>query len=306
MVNGICGSDIHFYHVGKLGNFVVTKPYVPGHEACGIVAATGTGVYGFSEGDHVVIEPGISCGSCSFCRSGRYNLCPQVIFLSAPPINGTFCDYIVIPSSSIHPMPSKMTFEEGALVEPAAVAVHAVNRVQVQNGCTAVIFGCGSIGLMTLQAFKAAGGSKAICLDYLPLRRKTAQKQGAEIAIEPNAEGSSCIEQVDLVFETAGSSLTTKACFDYAKPGGRIVQVGWPEINRVEMDIACFLEKELLYTSVNRYANTFPAAIIWIASGRIKTEEIITHRFSFEDIDKAFEFTLRQRDKVIKTIVLNE
>ena len=116
--NGICGSDLHFWREGRLGNFVVTRPYVPGHEASGVVAEVGEGVAGFSAGQPVVIEPGIPCGRCVTCRAGRYNLCRDVVFLSAPPVNGTFCDYIAVRSDALHPMPKGMTFEQGANLSP--------------------------------------------------------------------------------------------------------------------------------------------------------------------------------------------
>ena len=180
--NGICGSDIHFWREGRLGPFVVTCPYVPGHEAAGVVARLGEGTAGFSPCDRVVIEPGLPCGQCRYCRAGRYNLCRDVVFLSAPPVNGTFCDYLAVRSDALHLMPEQMSFEQGALVEPAAVGVHAVNRAGACGGRTAVILGCGPIGLMTLQAFKAAGGARAICVDRLPGRLQKALSLGGDAA----------------------------------------------------------------------------------------------------------------------------
>lgn len=303
MANGICGSDVHFFHEGKLGNFVVEEPYVPGHEASGVVAGLGPGVRGLSVDDRVVVEPGIPCGRCGFCRDGRYNLCREVVFLSAPPINGTFCDYLVIRADSVHPMPQGMSFEQGALVEPAAVAVHAVNRAGVRNGDTAVVLGCGPIGLMTIQALKAAGGSKVVCVDLVPRRRERALGLGADLATEADEKNPALLEGADVVFETAGSSRATALAFGCARPGGTVVQVGWPEVNRVELDIAGFLDKELDYVAVNRYANAFPTAIAWIADGRIKATDMITHRFPLAEIEDAFRFTLEHRDEVIKTVV---
>lgn len=302
--NGICGSDIHFYHEGRLGNFVVTRPYVPGHEACGVVAEVGQGVTNVSAGDRVVIEPGIPCGRCGFCRGGRYNLCPTVVFLSAPPINGTFCDYLAIRADSLHPMPDGMSFEQAALAEPAAVAVHAVNRAGACSGRCAVILGCGPIGLLTLQAFKAAGGGRAICLDKLPGRREKARQLGADVAAGPDA-ASDLSDAADVVFETAGSKAATAMAFRCARPGGTVVQVGWPEENVVPLNVADFLDRELSYLAVNRYANAFPTAIAWIADGRMRAAELITHRFPFDEIEEAFRFSLEHREEVIKTVVLN-
>ena len=113
--NGICGSDIHFYHEGRLGNFVVDRPYVPGHEASGVVVKNGPGAKRFKAGDRIVIEPGIPCGHCRMCKEGRYNLCPDVVFLSAPPIDGTFCDYVCVNEHFLFAMPEGLSFEAAAL-----------------------------------------------------------------------------------------------------------------------------------------------------------------------------------------------
>jgi L-iditol 2-dehydrogenase len=303
--NGICGSDVHFFHEGRLGNFVVTRPYAPGHEASGEVVALGDGVADLRPGDRVVIEPGIPCGRCRLCRSGRYNLCPEVVFLSVPPIDGTFCDYLPIRADMLHKMPEGMSFELGALAEPTAVAVHAVNRAPVSKGETGVILGCGPIGLLTLQAFKAAGGTRAVCVDGIAKRRDRAAELGADRTLDPVQAAELLPNSADVVFETAGSSAATAAAFAFAKPGGQVVQVGWPETNRVEIDVAAFIEKELDYHAVNRYANAFPAAIDWLADGRVIGDALITHRFPFDDVAKAFQFALDHRQDVIKVLVLN-
>lgn len=303
--NGICGSDLHFYYEGKLGNFRVTKPYIPGHEASGTIVDTGNNVKGLLIGNRVVIEPGIPCGVCMYCKAGRYNLCKEVVFLSAPPVNGTFCDYMTIRSDCVHKVPDNLTFEQAAIVEPAAVAVHAINRAQFRNGDTAAIVGAGPIGLLTLQAFKAAGGGKAICLDIIDHRLEIAKSMGANEVINISVQNNSIAEIADVIFETAGSYRATEALFRYAKTGGRVVQVGWPEMNLVNMNIADFLDKELQYVGVSRYANAFPTAITWISDGRIDVENLITHKFRLDQISEAFRFTLDNPTKVIKTIIIN-
>jgi L-iditol 2-dehydrogenase len=302
--NGICGSDIQFYSEGKLGNFVVTKPYIPGHEASGTVAGMGSAVTGFNCGDRVVIEPGIPCGRCEYCKSGRYNLCPDVVFLSAPPINGTFCDYICVRSDFVYKLPDNIPLDDAALAEPAAVAVHSVNRAGLIGGKTGLIFGMGPIGLLTLQAFKAAGGGKVYCVDIMDNRLELAAKLGADEVINPkNYPGLSNL--ADIVFETAGSPATTSQLFTAARVGATIVQVGWPAGNIVKMNIADFLDKELDYVAVNRYANAYPAAIQYISDGRINVKPLITNVYDFEDTPEAFKFAKENPDKVIKILVKN-
>lgn len=302
--NGICGSDIHFYREGRLGNFVVDRPYVPGHESSGIVVEAGSGVKGFSKGEHVVIEPGIPCGTCRYCKSGRYNLCPDVVFLSAPPVNGTFCDYISVRSDMVFPIPHTLPFEEAAMVEPVAVGVHAVNRARFKSGDTAVILGAGPIGLLTAQAFKAAGGGEAICVDFNRSRLSLAQKIGIDRIASP--QDSDLSGTADVVFETAGAGKATASTFDYCRPGGCVVQVGWPGGNLVEMNIATFLDKELEYVAVNRYANAYPTAIRWISDGRMNVKDLITGRYKLEQIAEAFAYSSQNPDKVVKTIVVND
>jgi len=302
--NGICGSDIHFYAEGRLGNFVVTVPYIPGHEAAGSIAGFGSSVKCFNIGDKVAIEPGIPCGRCSYCLSGRYNLCPSVTFLSAPPVNGTFCDYVCVRSDFVYRIPDDMPMEYAAMIEPAAVAVHSVNRAGFINGKDGLIFGAGPIGLLTLQAFKAAGGGRVICVDIMDNRLKLAEELGADEVINPKC-GKDISNLADVVFETAGSPVTTAQLFSAARTGATVVQVGWPAGNIVKMNIADFLDKELNYVGVNRYANAYPAAIRYISDGRINVKPLITHIFDFDKTPEAFRFAKENPDKVIKVVVKN-
>ena len=305
MVNGICGSDVHFFKEGRLGNYVVDEPYVPGHECSGIIEQVGKNVANVAVGDHVVIEPGMPCGHCPLCRSGRYNQCPQVIFLSVPGINGTFCDYIAVRSDAVHRMPSGMSFKAAALAEPAAVGIHAVNRCGNVTGKTGVIFGAGPIGLMTAQAFKAAGGAKTCLLDINQNRLKMAGSFQIDELIDLTRVSADDLSDLgECVFETAGSPAATKMLFAAARSAGSVVQVGWPAGNIVDLDIALFIEKELDYKSVNRYANTFPTAIQYLADGRIKADQMITKEYAFGEIEEAFHYTASHPDETIKTIVV--
>lgn len=304
--NGICGSDLHFYKEGRLGNFVVDRPYVPGHEASGRIVKNGKEAKRFKEGERVVIEPGIPCGHCEMCKTGRYNLCPDVLFLSAPPVNGTFCDYICVKEHFVFAVPQSLSFELAALAEPAAVAVHAVNRADIRTGTTGVIVGAGPIGLLVLQAWKASGGGKAICIDIQESRLQKALEVGADEVINPKNNQVSLENLGDVVFETAGNAQTTSRLFQMTKAGGCVVQVGWPNGNVVEMNIAELLDKELVYKGVNRYANAFDTALLWLSDGRIKGEELITHRFSLDHAKEAFDWAIGHPQETIKVIVTNE
>jgi len=202
-----------FFREGRLGNIVVTKPYAPGHEASGVIMEVGKKVTNFVNGDFVVIEPGIPCSHCTYCYKGRYNLCPKDIFLSAPPINGTFCDYINILYYNVHKIPKNLSFQKATFTEPAAVAVYAINRDGVMSGLTAVIIGAGPIGLLTLQAFKAAGGIKVTCIDILENRLNITSKLGADETLLAK-NNKDLYNTADVVFETAGNVKATQSMFN--------------------------------------------------------------------------------------------
>jgi L-iditol 2-dehydrogenase len=202
-------------------------------------------------------------------------------------------------------MPAGMTFETAAIAEPAAVAIHAVNRACFNNGADGVIVGIGSIGLLTLQAFKAAGGGRVFCVDINSKRLEIALNLGADRIINLS-ENCVLSDLGDVVFETAGSTSATAQLFSIAKVGATVVQVGWPGDNVVNMNIANFLDKELNYFGVNRYANAFTTAICWLNDGRIVTDGIITHRFSLSRADEAFRLAAQNTDGAIKIMVYND
>ena len=309
--NGICGSDIHFYERGVLGPFVVRQPYTPGHEAAGGIVALGAGVRDRQVGQAVAIEPGIPCRRCRFCKMGRYNQCPQVVFMSVPGVDGTFRDYVTLPADFAHPMPPGMTWEQGACIEPTAVAVHAINRAQIAPGATVAVLGVGPIGLLVVQAALAVGAGKVLALDRQEMRLALAQKLGAIpiniIAEEPlqgvlsRTDG----QGVDFTFEAAGHSSATALAPEITATAGVIVQVGWPEIERVPYKIETILAKELDVRGINRYANAFPPALSLVGRGAIRVEPLITHRFPFEEAPAAFAYAHEHPEQVIKVVVMN-
>lgn len=308
--NGICGSDIHFFEKGKLGPFIVDKPYIPGHESSGVVVNTGKGVDSLKKGDRVVIEPGIPCQRCQLCKKGKYNLCENVTFLSAPPVNGTFCEYVSIPYDFVYKIPDNMSFGAGAMVEPTVVGVHACNRAKVTAGMSVTILGTGPIGLLTLQVARAFGATEIIAVDIVSSRLKLSEDLGANWTI--NANNSDPLQKIneitdgkgtDVVFETAGSTGTARLTVNIAKRGGTVVHVGWPDPGEFKYNIEVVMEKELDIRGVNRYANAYPQAINLIADERILVGPLITNTFSLDKVDEAFKYTAANKEKVIKCLV---
>jgi L-iditol 2-dehydrogenase len=312
--NGLCGSDIHFYEDGKLGPFVVKEPYIPGHEAAGSIIEKGTHVPNeFQLGDRVVIEPGIPCRKCKFCKTERYNLCQNVRFLSAPPENGSFAEYVSIPFDYIHLLPDSVSNEMGALVEPASVAVHALARLNIQAGNSLTILGAGPIGLITLITARAYGLAEIFIVDMADSRLQAAKDLGVQAVIDAGNEN--VVDRIlDLtkgkgtkyVIDTTGSSHACASAPEIAEIGGKIALIGWPEKSAFEYPIEKVIEKELDIVGINRYANTFPKVISMMASGQLDLSPVISHRFSFSEVCEAFAYASENKLSTLKVVINNE
>ena len=312
LCNGICGSDVHFYREGRLGPFVVDRPYIPGHECSGIVSSVGSGVTTVREGDRVVAEPGIPCRHCHHCLSGRYNLCTEVRFLSAPPIDGTLAEYVVVPDLWAHPFPDSLEAEVAALAEPFAVGLHAIRRGGVQLGQKVAIVGVGPIGLVTLLCALAAGAGPIIVIDTVPARLDLALRLGAAVGINAReADPVAVVHQVtnghgaDVVLETAGNSGAAALTIEVAGRGSTVVQVGWPEAANISYPLEMVIDKELMVVGSNRYAGTFPAALELLASGKVDAKQLISHRYPFSKTPEAFAMVAANPQTVIKTLILH-
>lgn len=295
---GVCGSDVHYWARGAIGPFVVRGPLILGHEAAGEVVALGTGVTQLQVGDRVAMEPGVPCGRCPQCRSGRYNLCPDVVFWATPPVDGTFCEYVVHPAPFCFRLPPGCSDEAGALAEPLSTGVHAVRRGRVGLGARVVVTGLGPIGLMAAMAAFSAGASTVFGIDPVPGRRALAATIGVTglSPVDPAPDG------LDIAIECSGAASAIAACCAALRPGGALVQVGMgtPEVTLplTRMQVA-----EIDVLPVFRYADTYPAAIALIASGRAPVERLITHRFPMRRVQEAFELAHDPTQGSIKVMV---
>lgn len=313
-VVGICGSDLHYYEHGAIGNYVVKPPFVLGHEAAGVIVEVGAEVTHLKVGDRVALEPGITCGECEFCKSGKYNLCPDVVFFATPPIDGVLQEYVVHPAALSFKLPDNVTSIQGAMVEPFAVGLHAARQGSASMGQTAVITGTGCIGLMSLLALKAMGLNKIFVIDVVDNRLAKAKELGATETI--NALKEDVVERVmsltngkgcDLVIETAGLADTTNKAIQYAKKGAHIVLVGYSKEGHRDTLLELAMDKELTFNTVFRYRHLYPIAIEAIASGRVKVEDVVTHFFDFKDTPEAFAQSLSNKQEIVKAaILLNE
>jgi len=308
---GICGSDVHYLEHGKIGDFVVNGDFILGHECAGTIVAIGSGVEKLKVGDKVALEPGCTCGQCEFCKSGRYNLCPDVEFLATPPYHGCLMNYITFPENMAFKLPNMISTKEGALVEPLAVGMHAAKQGNVTLGDTVVILGSGTIGLTTLLACKAFGATDIIVVDVLSKRLEYAKKLGATTVINA-IEVDDVLAEIqkltknkgaDVVIETAGSAKTISQTSYIVKNGGCIVLVGMAPQDIIEYNFAKIMAKEAQIKSVFRYRNIYPQAIKAISKGVIDISGIVTHEFAFNDVAKAFDYVINNKQDVVKAVI---
>lgn len=307
---GICGSDLHYYEAGRIGSCVVEPPFVLGHEPAGTVVETGSAVTHLKVGDRVALEPGKTCGTCEFCRTGRYNLCPDVVFFATPPYDGVFQEYVAHEASLCFKLPDHVSTMEGALIEPLAVGFHAAREGGAQIGQTAVIMGAGCIGLVTLLALKAMGLSDIIVVDVMQNRLDKALELGAGAVINGAkqdtvaeilrlTDGKGC----DISFETAGTDVTTAQLIKASKKGAVIVLVGYSADGMLTIPSGMALDKELDFKTIFRYRHIYPMAIEAVAAGKVNLKGIVTNVFDFDDIQNAMDESVKNKANIVKSVV---
>ncbi|WP_276354552.1 NAD(P)-dependent alcohol dehydrogenase [Cohnella caldifontis] len=307
---GLCGSDVHYYEHGKIGPYVVEKPIVLGHEAAGDVVAVGREVRHLSVGQRVTIEPGVTCGRCVHCKSGRYNLCPDVRFLATPPYDGAFCEYIAIRADFLYPIPDSMSYEKAALIEPLSVGLHAVRRGEIRAGETVVIMGMGPIGILALLAAKSAGAGRVIGVDLEAFRLERALRMGATDVVNLREEdGNAAIlrltdgRKADLAIETAGNGRAAASALQAVRRGSRVVLVGLPQENETPLSIPYIVDNEIDIRGVFRYHNTYPTGISIMAAEGLDLEPVITDRMTLDETPRAFEKAIREKNRTLKIVI---
>ena len=304
---GICGSDLHFYRDGRLGNWIPDGPLVLGHEPGGVVVELGEGVDTLKVGDRVAIEPQVPCGECEDCRQGRYNLCKHVRFMAIPKEKpGVFSDYCTHAASMCYKLPDNVTTLEGGMVEPLCVGLHATELCNARVGETAIVLGSGCIGLCTLLSLRARGVANIYVSDMQQKRLDKALELGATRVFNAATESVEEFAKTlpgggaDMVFECAGSKATTYLATKLIKRAGRIVLVGMCSEADLTLDIATVSAREGVIYTVYRYRNLYRKAIDAIASGSIPIAKIVSHTFDFKDTIEACEYCLTRQDDVIK------
>lgn len=307
---GICGSDVHYYEYGRIGDFVVEKPIVLGHEFAGEIMEAGTDVKHLKPGDQVTVEPGKPCGKCKFCMRGDYNLCPDMVFMATPPIDGCLMEYVAYPAHLCFKLPENMSTVEGALVDPVAVGFHSAFQGGAGVGKSAIVLGGGCIGLMSMMALKSTGVSPVYVTDIVESRLEKALGLGADKVY--HAANQEYVDKAlkdlgeegfDIVIETAGSSHTIRQSTMLVNRGGVVVLVGMSPNSENIVDTATLMAKEAAMTTVFRYKNIWPIAISAISTGRFPVSEIVSATYPFEKTQEAFERCVNDKENVIKVVI---
>lgn len=307
---GVCGSDLHYYEHGGIGDHKVRFPFVLGHEPGGVVVETGPGVTQLKAGDKVALEPGKTCGHCEFCKTGRYNLCPDVIFFATPPIDGVFQEYVAHEAGLCFKLADNMTTMEGALIEPLAVGFHAATIGQARLGETAVVTGSGCIGLVSMMAAKALGVSKIYQVDVVQKRLDKAKSLGATDTV--NGAEEDVVKRigdltggkgVDLVIETSGTEAAAAQGIRVLKKGGTQVFVGYSKTGMMNLPMGLALDKELSLKTIFRYRHIYPLAIDAVSRGLVDIKNIITNVFDFDDIQNAMDQSVHNKTEIVKSVI---
>jgi len=307
---GICGSDLHYYAEGKIGDVAVETPFVLGHEVAGEIAAVGDGVDGLVIGDLVAVEAGIPCGECEFCLAGRYNICKDMNFLASPPVDGIFSEYASYPAKWVFKLPVGMRSVEGALVEPLAVGMHAAEIGEAALGETAFIFGCGCIGLLTLLALKSRGVSQVYMCDVIPSRIAKAYELGATKVF--NAAEEEIVKEfmkitggrgADSVYEMTGTQKALGQTVEVIRKGGIIVLVGIGTETVMSFNFGDLIWKEVQIRTCFRYKNIYPKAINAISSGTIDVSKVVSYTAKLDEVPEALHYHIEHKADITKMVV---
>ncbi len=307
---GICGSDMHYYEQGAIGSFIVKPPFVLGHEPGGVVVETGENVTNLKKGDRVALEPGKTCGKCRFCKEGKYNLCPDVVFFATPPVDGVFSEYVAHKADLCFPLPDNVSTLEGALIEPLAVGFHAAKQGGASVGQKALVFGAVCIGLMTMMALKACGVSQVFVVDIMKKRLTKALELGADGVIDNSKEDIQRKtdeltggQGFDLVVNAAGTDITENQAIHVVCNGGTIVLVAYGPKDFMNLEMNVAINKEITFKTVFRYRHIYPMAIEAVSQGKVNLKDIATHIFDFDDIKTAMDRSIKEKAEIVKAVV---
>lgn len=306
---GICGSDLHYYQHGRIGDQSVEFPFIMGHECSAVVEETGDDVNHLEHGDAVAVDPAVSCGTCEQCRAGRPHTCLNLRFLGCPgQLPGCLAEHIVMPARNCFKLPPGVSMEQGALAEPLSIGVYALEFLRCSTPRTLGILGCGPIGLSVLLAAKASGIVEIFATDRIPERIQAASAAGARWAGNPDqtdvvkAIRAQC-PSLDAVLECCGQQEAIDQAVELLKPGGTLLILGIPAEDALSFNAHTLRRKEITIQNVRRQNHCTPHALKLIADREVDVDFMATHNFPLDRIRDALELVSGYRDGVIKAMI---
>jgi L-iditol 2-dehydrogenase len=307
---GVCGSDMHYYTQGRIGEQVVEFPHVLGHECAGTILETGGEVRELRVDQRVAVDPLVPCGQCDQCRARRKHTCRDQKFLGNPgQLPGALVEYLVLPAECCYPVPDCLDDDQVAVVEPLSIGLYAAQMAQLAPGARVGIVGSGPIGLCTLLALRALGPATIYVTDLLDERLAVARACGADWTGNPRSEDVVAAVQrlaplgLDAVFECAGEQTALDQGARLLEPGGALLVIGIPELDRVSFDINLLRRNELRVLNVRRQNECVAPAIELIASGRADVRPLLTHPFRLEETPRAYDLVSARREGVVKALI---
>ena len=307
---GICGSDMHAYSEGAVGESPCHYPMVIGHEPSGVVVKTGAGVTGISPGDRGALEPALYCYHCEFCMRGQHNICAHLRFMSSGREPGYFREYVNVPVQNFLPIPAEMSLEQAALVEPVSIALHSMVFARVKLGETVIVFGAGPIGLLTIAVLRLSGAGRIWAVEPVPHRRELARLMGADVVIDPSAaDPAREVMQdtgkrgVDLAIDCASKQDMINQCVRALVHGGRVVLTGIPAETQIALNIHQFRNKEIAIFNVRRSNHEGRAGVDLLREHARLFAPVITHHRPLDKINEAFALNEKYADGVGKLLL---
>lgn len=280
---GVCGSDTHYYQHGRIGDYVVTAPLVLGHEVSGQIVAVGDAVDPGRVGQRVAIEPQRPCRKCEFCRDGAYNLCPHMEFYATPPIDGAFCEYVLIQDDFAYEVPDTISDHAAALMEPLSVGIAAAQKGGIKVGDTVLIAGGGPIGVIAAQVARAFGAADVVVADIDPARRELASKYGARV-VDPATESTENLG-AHVFIDASGATPAILNGIRSLRSGGTAVLVG--SADEIPLSVPEIAMREINVTGTFRYTNTWPIARELLMTGQVDLDSLVTHEYGIEQVEEA-------------------
>ena len=304
--NSICGSDLHYWHEGKIGSAVVSGAFTPGHEFAGWIAEDSGLEHGLPDGTLVAVDPAQPCHRCEWCHRGNHNLCPNMIFVGGPPYAGAMAEYITVPISTVFPLPEGFTAQQGALLEPLGVAIHALDLAKLRPGADVAVLGAGPIGLYIALLARMSGAMRVCILEPQEYRRDKALELGIDHAFAGVAEYREFTEGrgADVVLEATTSPHGPRHATEAARIGGKVVLVGIPDGDEFSLTGSLIRRKGLTIKLSRRMGHIYARAIEYVRSGRIDVDAIVTHSIALENVREAFEMLADYRDGAIKVVLV--